>query len=512
MPDHSAKLWHFPGGLQLDPHKSQSTQHPIQRIPIPSRIALPVKQHIGEAAEVSVREGDYVYKGQPIAHAQNHVRTPVHASTSGTVVHVCQQPVPHPSGLTDLCVVIDTDGLDRWFDRLLDPIKDYGMVNPACLRARVHESGIVGLGGAAFPTAIKLQRPIETLLINGVECEPYISCDDMLLRERSAEILEGVRILRHALEARHCIIAIEGDMPLALEAMRQALGGEQANGIRLVTIPPKYPAGGERQLIKTVTGQEVPSDGLPIDIGMICHNVGTANAIYHAVCLGKPLVSRIVTVTGGGIKQPKNIEALIGTPMSHLIEACGGYTDRFERLIMGGPMMGFTLPSDRLPIIKATNCLLVASQDEVGSPSAVMPCIHCGDCARVCPAILLPQELYRFAQAKHFDKLQEYDLFDCIECGCCAYVCPSNLPLVQYYRFAKYEIIAREHDQASAELARRRYEQRNQRLAHEKQEHAQRLAKKKALLNKLHPDNAEDSRKAAIRSAVERVKAKKATH
>ncbi len=511
MHDHVQKLWHFTGGLKLEPHKEQSTQNHIERLSVPERIVLPVKQHIGEAAEVLVKEGDYVYKGQPIALARSYISAPVHASTSGTVTHLSNEPVPHPSGLSDLCVVIDTDGLDQWFDDLPEPIQDYSTLNPVSLRMRVRECGIVGLGGAAFPSAVKLKQSIDTLILNGVECEPYISCDDMLMREWPENIIKGLKIIRHALENPRCIIAIEEDMPIAMAAMRQALGGDEIEGIRIVSIPAKYPAGGERQLIKILTGKEVPSDGLPVDIGMVCHNVGTANAVYHAVAFGKPLVSRIVTVTGGGVKQPNNLEVLLGTPMVNLITACGGYTEETARLIMGGPMMGFTLHSDQVPVVKATNCILAASHQEVGNPAPAMPCIRCGECVRVCPAQLLPQELYRYAQARDFDRTEEYHLFDCIECGCCAYVCPSNIPLVQYYRFAKNEIGALERHKAAAELARYRYETRKQRLAREERERAERSAKKKALLI-TQDNNIKDPKKATIKAAVERVKAKKAAH
>ena len=513
MYDHERKIWRFPGGLRLESHKKQSTKQPLRQPPIPARITLPVQQHIGAPAESLVNQGDFVYKGQPIARPSGYISAPVHASTSGTVVKIANEAVPHPSGLTGPCVTIDTDGLDQWYPHQPKPITDYTALDPTSLRVRVRESGIVGLGGAAFPTAVKLNpqlnHPPKTLVINGVECEPYISCDDMLMRERYDEILEGVRIVQHALEMQHCIIAIEDEMTRAIDAMQAALDRAEIDTIELVSVPTIYPAGGERQLVKVLTGKEVPSNGFPQDIGIICHNVGTAYAVYQAVILGQPLISRIVTVTGKGINSPCNLEVLLGTPISHVIEACGGYTPEVERLIMGGPMMGFALSSDEVPVIKSTNCVLAASAKEVETPSPAMPCIRCGECAHVCPSLLLPQELYRYARTKEFDKIQELNLFDCIECGCCAYVCPSHIPLVHYYRFAKNEIAALERERKLADKSRQRYEYRQQRLAQEKSQRAERLAKKKAALTSFETDS-EVTKKAAIEAAVERAKAKKA--
>jgi len=514
MSESTHKLRHFHGGLQLPRHKEESTRDPVLPIRVPSRLVVPLRQHIGESAEACVQVNEQVHKGQVIGHCDTYIGAAVHAPSSGRVVEIADYPVPHPSGLSAPCVVIETDGRENWGECRMAPIEDYLHADPVILRNRIREAGIVGLGGAAFPAAVKLTpRPgqaLDCLIINAAECEPYITCDDMLIRSHANAVLEGIRILKQALQPRCCLIGIEDHMSAAIEALRKTLGGDEAEGIHIVPIPSLYPAGGERQLIQVLTGREVPSQGLPADIGMVCQNVGTAHAAYRAVALGEPLVSRMVTVTGRGVHHPRNLEVLIGTPISELVAAAEGYTNEVYRLIMGGPMMGFALPSDGIPVVKATNCILAASEEDVAPPGPVMPCIRCGQCAEACPAQLLPQQLYWFARAKDFDKAQDYNLFDCIECGCCAYVCPSNIPLVQYYRFAKNEIWSQERERRKADIARERHEFRQARLEQEEREKAERLARKKAALAAKQDDTADDPKKAAIQAALERAKARKA--
>ncbi len=507
------RLHSFHGGLHLPPHKDLSTGRSITHLLMPKRLILPLSQHIGTSAVPLVKVGERVLKGQMIAAADGYISAPLHAGSSGTVAEIRNHPVPHPSGLSAPCIIIETDGKDEWLPPG-EAIRDYTRLDPGELRNRLRNAGIVGLGGAGFPSAAKLNpgadRPIELLVLNGAECEPYISCDDMLMRERPHNVIDGLLILRHLLNARQCVIGIEDNKPEAIAALRQALEQQKNSGIEVVAVPTHYPAGGEKQLIKVLTGLEVPSQGLPADLGILCHNVGTAAAVHDAIANRIPLISRIVTVTGDGIAEPRNVEVPVGTPIADLVAFCGGYTPQAQRLIMGGPMMGISLPSDTLPVIKTTNCILVASSETLPPPEPQLPCIRCGECAVACPAELLPQQLYWHAHARDFDAIQDYHLFDCIECGCCAHVCPSHIPLVQYYRFAKTEIWDQEREREKADIARQRHEFRLERLEREKREKAERHKQKRKALN-TPETKGDDPKKAAIEAALARVKARKST-
>jgi len=483
-------VWSFPGGLHPPQHKDLSNTTPIVAAPLPQRVVLPLHMHIGAPAIPSVKVGDRVLRGQMIASPEGYVSAPVHASISGHVVAIGPRPIPHPSGLEGDCIVIESDGKDEAVAPA-EHTDNLEALDPGHLRNLVRQAGIVGLGGAAFPAAVKLNpgpakdsgMPIDTLIINGAECEPYITCDDRLMREHAEEIVAGIRVILHATGTKRCLIGIEDNKPEAQAAVNAVLEQQKAGHIRVVSTPTIYPEGGEKQLVKVLTGKEVPAGGLPSQVGVICHNTGTAVAIYRAVCKGEALTSRVLTVTGRGVNRAQNLEVRIGTPIQELIAFCGGYTHQVERLIMGGPMMGFALPSDEIPVVKSTNCVLVATANEVNTDVGdAMPCIRCGECASVCPVKLLPQQLYWHSKAQEFDKVQDYNLFDCIECGCCAHVCPSHIPLVQYYRFAKSEIWEQEKDRRKSDGARQRFEFREQRLEAEAAEKAARAAEKKKQL------------------------------
>ncbi len=509
------KLWRIHGGLHLPGHKAESMQQPITDAPVPPELILPLQQHIGNVATPIVNVGDRVLKNQIIARAEGYVSVPIHASSSGTVIAIEPRVIPHPSHLTDTCIVIATDGKDE-ATPVAAVLSDYRQMDPAELRNRIRDAGIVGLGGAGFPAFIKLnpgpQLKIHTLILNGAECEPYITCDAMLMQEQPRAILDGLRIMQHALHAQRCIIGIEDNKPAALQALQAALHTDEHTLIEIVAVPTLYPAGGEKQLIKTLTGLEVPSHQLPASVGVICHNVATAYSIAQAISHQQPLIERIVTVAGPAIPKACNYRVRLGTPMKYLIEHTGASPSLPARLIMGGPMMGFAINDLQTPVIKTTNCLLALTSQELPKTQFELPCIRCGECARACPAQLLPQQLFWHAHAKDFDKIQDFNLFDCIECGCCSYVCPSHIPLVQYYRFAKTEIWAKEREKSKSDIARQRHEFHLQRLERKKREDEERKRKKKEMLDKVtQTDSAADAKKAAIAAALQRAQAKKAT-
>ncbi|MBE0362407.1 electron transport complex protein RnfC [Pseudoalteromonas ulvae UL12] len=497
-------LWQYPGGIHPQTHKKLSNQTAINQAIIPALLTVPLKQHIGSHGTLIVNKGDVVLKGQPLTQAKGHWAVPVHAPTSGTIIDIAPNTSAHPSALPELSIMIEPDHQDSWAE--LEPCPDWATLEKDHLVEKIRLAGISGMGGAGFATYVKAQtqQNIEYLIINGVECEPYITADDRLMQEHAEQIIQGCLILAHVLTPSRIIIGIENDKPDAIAAMNAAAANYPEILVR--AIPTKYPSGGEKQLIQVLTGREVPSTKLPSDIGIVVQNVATMFAIEQAVVCGKPLIERVVTVTGQTIKQPGNAWVLLGTQVRDVLMAHQFEPESDQRVIMGGPMMGFTLPTVRVPVIKTTNCLLAPNTIEMPFAGDEQACIRCSACADACPASLLPQQLQWFAKSKEHDKLEEHNLFDCIECGACAYVCPSDIPLVQYYRVAKAEIKEAKADKLKAERAKERFEARNSRLEREQAERQNRHKRQAPRAAEQDKDKTD-----AVAAALARAKAKQQT-
>lgn len=458
------------GGVSPRYRKELASERPIVRMPPPPRVYIPLQQHVGAPAEPVVAVGQRVGKGQLIGRPARGISAAVHASTSGTVVAIEDYLAPHPSGLTQPTVVIEADGEDRWADALPAPIAaDFPLpVTPKELNERVAAAGIVGLGGAAFPSAVKLdlrsRYQLDTLVINGAECEPYIACDDRLMREAADEIIDGVRIMAYALEVQDVIIAIERNKPKALATMRAAARADTS--IRVLSVPTRFPMGSAQHLLLAVTGRETPADHRTAEVGAIVHNVATARAISRAVRHGQPLVSRVVTVSGQGVREPANVEVPLGTPVEDVLAFCGGLHPVTSRLIAGGPMTGQMLPSIRVPVVKGTLGLLALTAEEtVEQPPA--PCIRCGSCVAVCPCGLVPADMAQALRRGHYDSAQKMGVADCIGCGSCSYVCPSHIALAQFFEHARGKLNDLSRDERRQERIRALMQARTARLERE---------------------------------------------
>ncbi|MGM7802546.1 electron transport complex subunit RsxC [Yersinia enterocolitica] len=459
-------IWEFDGGIHPPEMKLQSSRVPMRIATLPEQLIVPLQQHLGPEGELRVSTGERVLKGQPLTVGRGRT-VPVHAPTSGVITAIAPHTTAHPSGLAELCVHITPDGEDRWREQ--QPWTDYSLRDKNDLLERIHLAGIAGLGGAGFPTASKLQgglNSVTTLIINAAECEPYITADDRLMQEHASEVVLGTQILMYLLQPQQVLMGIEDNKPEAIAALKQALRGQDK--IQLRVIPTKYPSGGAKQLTKILTGKEVPFGKHSSSIGVLMQNVGTVVAIKRAVIDDEPLIERVVTLTGDALSKPGNFWARIGTPVLHLLKLAGFTPQNQPMVIMGGPLMGFTLPSLDVPIVKISNCILAPTAAEMGLSEPEQSCIRCGLCVDACPAGLLPQQLYWFSRGEEHEKARNHNLFDCIECGACAYVCPSNIPLVQYYRQEKAEIRALDQEAERAAQAKARFEAKQARLEREK--------------------------------------------
>jgi electron transport complex protein RnfC len=511
------EFWDFHGGIHPPEQKTLTFSKPIKQLPLPKQLIIPLQQHIGFEGDLLIKVGDHVLKGQPLTLSTNPMVVPIHAPTSGIISDITMSVIAHPSGLSQRCVFLDVDGKDTWRERNANA--DFSQLSNVNIIKKIADAGIAGMGGAGFPTHIKINsKPdINFLIINGAECEPYITADDLLMIEQSDEIVDGIKILDKLLTPAFILIAIEDNKPKAIKALQQATAAIEK--IKVCIVPSKYPTGGERQLIQVLTGQEVTAGRLPIHAGILMQNIATCFAINEAIRHDIPLIRRVVTVTGQALNKPQNVWALLGTPINFLLEQCSVQVIENEKqpVIMGGPMMGFSVSSELVPIVKTSNCILVPSRKEMPSAfekeSSEVECIRCGQCSDVCPSQLLPQELQWSAKAKDYPQLEKLNLSDCIDCGACAYVCPSQIPLVHYYRIAKAEIRQQQQLDLKADKAKVRFEARKLRLEKDKiarqEKHKKSAAARKAAMNKPTPEAT--GAKSAVAAALARVKAKKAS-
>ncbi len=468
-------------GVHPDDRKRPAADVPLRRLPPPERIYMPLHQHVGAAPRPVVQVGQKVRKGQLLAEAQGNISAPIHSPVSGTVAGIGEITAPHASGLGFAAISVDSDFQDRWIDT--DPLADPFLLSPEEITKRTAAAGVVGLGGATFPSAVKFslgrRLAVGTLIVNGGECEPYLSSDDRIMRDYAEQVVDGARIVMHAIGAREALVGIEDNKPEAIAAMKIAAMAHPEVKIR--PVPARYPMGSDKQLIQALTGKEVPADARAAEVGVLVHNVSTCAAVHKAIRLGQPLVERIVTINGGAVARPGNVFAPLGTLVDELLAFCGLKVTP-SRLILGGPMMGTPLVHGRVPLVKGASGILAFDAREAAVPKTG-PCIRCGACASACPMGLLPLEMASRVRAGDLDGAVDFDLSDCIACGCCAYVCPAHLPLVQYFSHAKGELAARERSRLRTESAKRLAQARLVRLEREAKEKAEAAARRKAERN-----------------------------
>ncbi len=477
----SQQLYKLQGGIKLPHHKNDSLQNGLSHLPIADKVYISLRINRGNIAKALVKVGDKVLKGQIIAKPDTTNGSYIHASTSGEITAIMQRATASPEADISTVIEITTDGKEQWVLLNKKPINQayIDSVSAKDIIDSIHNAGLVGLGGAGFPTHLKYtsnDTKINTLIVNGAECEPYITCDEQLMLSYPEDLISGILLMMKASAASQAIFALEDQVGNIKSAIEKHIKQRKINNIIVTKVPTIYPAGGEKQLIKVLTGREVPSGGLPLNLGIIVQNVGTIKALSDFISEGRPLVERIVTVAGDCIGMAQNFITAIGTPMSHLLQHAQFHKDKTHRLIIGGPMMGYSMPDCSTGIDKTTNCILALSKNITQHYGDALPCIRCGECVNVCPAGLLPQQLHWYIKGENLEKAREHHLFDCIECGACAWVCPSQIKLVDYYRYAKSELKYLDYKREKSDQAQIRHEQREARLERLK---AERAAKRK---------------------------------